>query len=295
MRRRTLLAALPFLAVPARAAAPLRVVASFSILADMAQQVAGDAATVSSLVPPDGDPHAWQPKPADMRTLAQAQVLVENGLGLEGWMTRLAPAAGFNGVRVTAASAVKPRTMTEDGARIIDPHAWQDPRNAVLYVRAIAEGLAKAAPGQADSIRARADSYAAEIARTDDWIAAQFAPIPQARRRILTSHDAFGYYGARYGLTLLAVQGISTEGEPSAKDLARLIGQIRKTGVHAVFVENMTDLRLARTVADETGAVLGGTVYSDALSPPGGPAPGYLAMLRHNTSLFAAAMGAPTG
>lgn len=299
MDRRGFLALLPFLATSARGA-PLpvmlpAVVASFSILADMARVVGGDAVGVGTLVPTDGDPHVWQPKPADMRAVAAARVLVENGLGLEGWMVRLPAAAGFHGVRITAANAVKPRTMTEDGKRITDPHAWQDPRNGVLYVRAIQAGLAKAVPEAADGFAARADAYVAEIARTDDWITQQYAAIPQSQRRILTSHDAFGYYGARYGITLLAVQGISTEGEPSAHDIARLITQVRREHVRAVFVENMTDPRLAKTVAQEAGAVLGPTVYSDALSAPDGPAGTYLSMLRYNTMQFTAAMVSTSG
>ncbi len=289
-------ALLPLLLAPlaaptlARAASPLRVVASFSILADMTATIGGDAISIATLVPVDGDAHVWQPRPADLKTLHAADMLVENGLGLEGWIGRMAQAAEFRGARVTASRAVKPRTMTEDGRRITDPHAWQDPRNGVLYTQAIADGLVRAAPAQAEAIRARASAYAAEIAATDSWIAEQFAPIPPAKRRIITSHDAFGYYAARYGITMQGVQGISTEGEPSARDIAKLIAQIKATGIRAVFVENMTDPRIATTVAREAGAVVGGQVFSDALSPPDGPAGTYLKMLRHNTTLFVGAM-----
>ncbi len=296
MRRRTLLVALPAWGVCARQSAHAdmfaSVVASFSILADLTRQVGGAAINVRSLVPVDGDAHVYQPTPDDLRLLHGAQVLVENGLGLEGWMVRLPQAAGFSGVRVTAARNVTPRHMEEDGKTITDPHAWQDPRNAVLYVRAIAEGLSTALPDQTALIATQAAAFIAEIEETDRWIAAQFAVIPPGKRRILTSHDAFGYYGARYGIELLAVQGISTEGEPSAADIATLIGQIRHEHIRAVFVENMTDPRLAATIAHDSGAVLGPVVYSDALSAPNGPAPTYLRMLRHNTTQFAAAMAA---
>jgi zinc/manganese transport system substrate-binding protein len=287
MRRRSLLAGLALAPiVAARAETTTRVVATFSILADMVHQVGGASVAARSLVPTDGDPHVYEPTPADLRDILRAAVLVENGLGLEGWMKRLDQAGGFKGERVIAAAAVEPRSFTEDSAITTDPHAWQDPRNGVLYVRAIADGLAKAAPDRAGAIQTAAEQYTARIAATDAWIEQQFAPIPPADRRIITSHDAFGYYGARYGIELLSAEGISTEDEPSAHAIAKLIAQIRREKIHAVFLENMTDPRLARMLARESGAVLGGTVYSDALSPPTGPAATYLAMLRHNTTLF---------
>ena len=292
MRRRQLLAALPLVAsFPVWATdANLPVVATFSVLADMVRVVGGARADVISLVPVDGDAHEYQPTPEDLRHVRDAAVLVENGLGLEGWMTRLPEAAGFHGVRIVAARDVAPRKMNEDGKTITDPHAWQDPGNGVLYVRAIAAGLAQAMPSEAAAIAQRASDYIAEIETTERWIATQMAQIPAERRRILTSHDAFGYYGARYGVELLSVQGISTEDEPSAADIAALIGQIRKLKVRAVFVENMSNPRYAETVARDSGAVLGAAVYSDALSPQDGPAASYLAMLRYNTTQFVAAM-----
>jgi zinc/manganese transport system substrate-binding protein len=220
-----------------------------------------------------------------------AKLLVRNGLGLEGWMDRLTGAAGFSGKVVVAAEKVTPRSMKQDGGSIAtDPHAWQDPGNAVLYVNAIVDGLAAADPANAARYRSAADHYTAQITQAGAWIEQTFAPIPRDQRRIITTHDAFGYYGARYGIEFLSAEGISTEFEPSAKAIAALVAQIRREKVRAVFIENMTSPRMARMLARETGATLGGTVYSDALSPPGGPAPGYLDMLHHNTTLFAAAM-----
>jgi zinc/manganese transport system substrate-binding protein len=292
MRRRNFIAGLTSL-VPfaARAAGPLPVVASFSILADMVRQIGGNLVAATALVGPDGDVHIYDPRPKDLTTLTAASLLVQNGLGLEGWMVRLTGSAGFKGTVVTAAEKIVPRTMTEDGGvTATDPHAWQDPRDAVLYVEAIRDGLAAADPASAAAYRANASSYAARIAETDAWIATTLKPIAPADRRIITTHDAFGYYGARYGIEFLAAEGISTEFEPSARSIAALVRQIKQEEVHAVFIENMTSDRMARMLAQETGAVLGGTVYSDALSPPDGPAPTYLDMLRHNTTLFAAAM-----
>ncbi|MDR3534712.1 MAG: zinc ABC transporter substrate-binding protein [Rhodopila sp.] len=291
MRRRIFLAALGLAPFAAHAAAPLRVVASFSILADMVRQIGGPGVAVDTLVGPDGDVHVYDPRPKDLRTLMAAGLLVRNGLGLEGWMDRLTGAAGFKGKVVVAADKINPRTMRDEGGAIaVDPHAWQDPRNAILYVQAITEGLAAADPANADAYRETAARYAARIAEADAWIETKLAPIPAAQRRIITTHDAFGYYGARYGVEFLSAEGISTEFEPSAKAIAALVRQIKREKVRAVFIENMTSPRMAQMLARETGAVLGGTVYSDALSPAGGPASTYLDMLRYNTFLFAAAM-----
>lgn len=296
MRRRTVIASLGLAALApfaAPAAEPVPVVASFSILADMVRQIGGDAVSVTPLVGPNEDAHVFSPRPKDLRTLMAARLLVQNGLGLEGWMVRLTEAAGFKGTIVTATEKVTPRTMVQAGGAVAtDPHAWQDPRNAILYVQAITDGLAAVDPANAASYRATASRYAARIADMDNWITATLAPIPQARRRIITTHEAFGYYGARYGIEFLAAEGISTESEPSARAIAALVAQIRREHVHAVFIESMTSDRMARMLAEETGATLGGTVYSDALSPPDGPAPTYLDMLRYNTTLFAKAMRA---
>jgi zinc/manganese transport system substrate-binding protein len=275
----------------ARAAEPVPVVASFSILADMVRQIGGATVAVTSLVGSNEDAHVHTPRPKDLRTLMAARLLVQNGLGLEGWMVRLTGAVGFKGRVVTAAETVVPRAMVEaGGAAATDPHAWQDPRNARLYVQAITDGLAAVDPVNAASYRANASRYDARITDIDGWIAATLAPIPSSRRRIITTHEAFGYYGARYGIEFLAAEGISTDSEPSAKAIAALVAQIRREKVRAVFIESMTSDRMARMLAAETGAALGGTVYSDALSPPDGPAPTYLDMLRHNTTAFAGAM-----
>ena len=293
MYRRTLLATAFLLAIPrspAGAPAKLKVVTTFSILADMATVIGGEDVTVTSLVQADADAHVWEPKPADLSAVAKAEVLIENGLGLDGWMTRLPKAAGFSGQRVTASRDVIARTVFEGQTRVTDPHAWQDPANGVLYARVIAAALSRASPEAASAIQVRAINYIAAIEDTDRWITATIGAVPLARRRILTSHDAFGYYCARYRIVIRSIQGISTEGEPSARDIAMLIEKIRRDKTRAVFIENMTSPRLAQAVARETAATIGEPLYSDSLSPPDGPAPSYTAMLRHNTSLLAAAM-----
>jgi zinc/manganese transport system substrate-binding protein len=297
MHRRSLLAGLALTPLAARAEGVIEAIVSFSILADLTRQIAspgqrgGPVVRVDALVGPDADVHVYEPKPADLRALMRAKLLVTNGLGLEGWIDRMTGAVHFNGVTVVAAEKVVPRTMKEEsGAIATDPHAWQDPRNAMLYVDAIAAGLAAADPGNAAGYRESAKRYAARIAEADAWIAARLASIPEEQRRIITTHDAFGYYGARYGVEFLSPEGLSTEFEPSAKSIAALVAQIKREKVRAVFIENMTSPRMARMLARESGAVLGGTVYSDALSPAGGPAASYLDMLHHNTTLFAEAM-----
>ena len=283
MHRRTLL--LTALCSPAPP-----VIASFSILADMTAVIGGDAVSVTALVGADRDPHEYQPHPAQLIELRNARALVENGLGLEGWMSRMARAAGFKGQRITASAGVTPRTMLDGKSRVTDPHAWQDPRNGVLYARAIAAGLARIAP--AADIQSRAVAYIKDIEATDAWLADIFAAIPASRRKIITSHDAFGYFAARYGIEMHGIQGISTDAEPTPRDIARLVEMIRREQIRAVFVETMTSSRFAEVLAHEAGAVMGGRVYSDALSPADGPAPSYLAMFRHNATQFAKAMRA---
>jgi zinc/manganese transport system substrate-binding protein len=292
MRRRAFIAAFTLAPFAGVAAGPLRVVASFSILADMVRQVGGDAVLVETLVGPDGDVHVYEPRPKDLHTLLASGLLVRNGLGLEGWMDRLTGATGFPGTVVVAAEKITPRTMKEatGGALATDPHAWQDPKNGVLYVQTIAAALASVDAPHAASYRDGASRYAARIEQTDAWIEAILGLIPTEQRRIITTHDAFGYYGARYGIEFLSAEGVSTEFEPSAKAITALVRQIEREKVRAVFIENMTNSRMAEMLARETGAVLGGTVYSDALSPPDGPAATYREMMRHNTTLFAAAM-----
>ena len=278
--------------MPAPAWAAMPVVASFSILGDIVKQVGGDAVAVTVLVPPGGDVHTYDPRPSDVLAIQAARVVVVNGLGLEGWMDRLVSGASGGAVRVVASTGVKPRSMSEGGRAVTDPHAWQDPRNAVIYADVIADALSRADPPDADLYRANADRFIAQVRETDAWIERTLSPIPPAQRRIITSHDAFGYYGARYGIAFRGVQGIDTESEPTPRDIATLAAQIRRDHIRVVFVENMTDPRFAAALAREAGAVVGPTVYSDSLSPPAGPAASYIAMLRYNTSAFAAALSA---
>jgi zinc/manganese transport system substrate-binding protein len=266
----------------ANAADKVEVVASFSILGDLVREVGGDRVAVTTIVAPNGDVHTFHPTPADARSLANARVLVINGLGLEGWMSRLQAASGFKGVVVTASRGVKPLHMEEDGTKVTDPHAWQDLRNGKIYVANIRDGLTKADPDDRTMFEANAEKLTAEIDKLDAEVRGAIGKLPPERRKIITTHDAFGYFGAAYGFEFIAPEGVNTESAPSAQDLARIIRQIKTEKIPAMFLENVTDPRLLNQISRETGAVVGGTLYSDSLSPPDGPAPTYFDMFRYN-------------
>ncbi|MGH6803661.1 MAG: metal ABC transporter substrate-binding protein [Methyloceanibacter sp.] len=272
----------------------LKAVASFSILGDMVREVGGDRVDVVTLVGPNGDAHVFSPTPADAKTLAGAQLFFVNGLGFEGWIDRLEKSSGFKGTVVVASTGVKPRSMIEEeGGKpetITDPHAWQDLANGKLYVANIRDGLIAADPEGKAVYEANAAKYLDAIAQEDTAVRAALAALPEDRRKIITSHDAFGYFGAAYGLKIVAPEGVSTESEASAQDVAKIIRQIKAERIPAVFIENITDHRLLEQIARETGAKIGGTLYSDALSGPDGPAPTYLDMFRHNVGTLSAAL-----
>lgn len=283
--RRALLAGLA--AGPARAAAPPLVIASFSILADLVREVAGGRVRVVALVGPDRDLHAYRPRPSDLRLLAGAALLVLNGLGAEGWAARMASASGFAGRVVVASDGVVP---WREGPGAVDPHAWQDVGNVRLYVSNISNGLAAIDPAGAAAYREAAAAYRARLDGLDAEIRAALAAIPAGRRRIVTSHDALGYFGRAYGLTVLAPLGLSDTGEPSARAVAALERQIRREHIRALFVESFGNAALLRQIAHDTGARIGGTLHTDALSPPDGPAGTYIAMMRHNLATIIAAL-----
>jgi len=276
----------------ARAADKVKAVASFSILGDMVKQVGGDRIDVITLVGPDGDAHVYEPTPADAKNLATAQSLFNNGLGFEGWMDRLEKSSGFRGKVMVASTGVKPPTMVEDEKTVTDPHAWQSLANGKLYVANIRDGLIAVDPEGKSVYEANAAKYLDALAKEEADVRAALAALPQERRKIITSHDAFGYFGAAYGLEIVAPEGVSTESEASAKDVAKIIRQIKAERIPAVFMENITDHRLLDQIASETGAKIGGELYTDALSPPDGPAPTYLDMFRHNVGALTAAVSA---
>lgn len=283
-----LIAAALLAAAPAHAGPedpPLRVVASFSILADLVRQVGGPQVSVQPLVPAGGDAHVYQPTPADARALGRAELVFVNGLGFEGWIDRLVQAAGYKGALVVATQGIEPIASEEGGeGGGQDPHAWQSVPNAMRYVRNIADGLCAARPANCPVWRDNAAKYLDELTRLDAGIRAAWQGVPPARRKVITSHDAFGYYARAYGVQFLAPQGVSTDSEPSAQDVARLIRQIRAEKIRALFVEQLASPRLLEQIARETGIRPAGALYSDALSPADGPAATYVDMMRHNTA-----------
>ena len=273
----------------APAAPPPRIVASFSLLADMVREIVPPALEVSALVSHDSDAHVFQPTPAHGRRLAQAGLVVVNGIGFEGWIDRLVKASGYSGPVLVASRGITPRQGGHHGT---DPHAWQDLALAKRYVANLREGIGQRWPMHQAEIDQRAGAYLERIDRLDAQVRQQLGAVPREQRRVITSHDAFGYFGAAYGVDFLSPQGWSTHSEPSAAAVARLIRQIQQRQVRALFLENISDRRLIERIASESGARVGGTLYSDALSAPGGPADSYLKMFEHNTRTLIDALAA---
>ena len=293
MRRLVSLAivcALLGLALPLRAetARPLQVVASFSILADMLREVAGDAAQVHSLVGANADAHVFEPTPADAQRLARADLVVVNGLHFEGWIDRLVRSSGYRGPVIEATRGIEPRRV----GRAVDPHAWQSLAHAQRYVENMRAALVAAAPSQAAAIDARAAAYRERIAALDASARAAFEAVPRDQRRVVTTHDAFGYLGEAYGITFISPRAWSTDSEASAAGVASVIRQVRLHQARALFVENITDRRSIERISQETGARVGGTLYSDALSPPAAGADTYLRLYAHNVKSIAVALQA---
>lgn len=305
-------------AAPTAAAAPaarpkapaIQAVASFSILGDLVRQVGGERVQVDVLVGPGADAHVYQPTPTQAKTVAKAQVLFSNGLGFEGWMARLLKSANYKGTHVVATQDADVMAAEDDdhdakpGAKKTagsdhkhdhakaDPHAWQSVPNAFVYVRNITKGLCDADAEGCDSYQKNAATYIEQLKTLDAGVRTAWAAIPAAQRKVITSHDAFGYYAKAYGVTFLSPQGVSTESEASAKGVAKLVRQIKAENVKALFVETISNPRLIEQIGRETGVRPAGELYSDSLSPPGGPADSYVKMIRHNTTALTGAIQA---
>jgi zinc/manganese transport system substrate-binding protein len=264
----------------------MNVVASFSILGDFVRNVGGERVGVTILVGPDGDVHVYTPAPADARKIADAKLVVINGLGLEGWLPRLVQSAGSKATLVTASQGITPRRLGSDA----DPHAWQSVANARIYVANIRDALVAADPASAEIYRANAERYLTKLDALEREVREAVAQIPQARRKVISTHDAFGYFASAYGIEFIAPQGVSTESEVSARDIARIITQVRAAKIPAVFLENISDDRLMRRISTETGARIGGTLFSDSLTGEKGDAPTYIDMVRHNIKALTSAL-----
>ena len=286
-----------FLFAPLALSQPLPVVASFSILADMVREVGGSHVAVSALVGPNADSHIFDPTPADAKRIASARLVVVNGLGFEGWLDRLVKASGYRGSIVIASQGIEPSLVSQEahshtnnaqehrhahpqGAS--DPHAWQSLTNAERYVRTICLALAAALPEQAFVFEQNANDYIQRMKALDQTITMRIAEVPPDRRRVIVSHDAFGYFAAAYGVKFYSLQGMSTGSEPSAAEIVRIVDQIKKNKVSAIFTENISDPRALARIAKDSGASIGGVLYADALTEPGTAADTYLKMFEHN-------------
>jgi zinc/manganese transport system substrate-binding protein len=270
--------------LPARAQIRLDVVASLSVLGDFAKQVGGDRVAVTTLVGANSDVHVYTPSPPDAKKVSDAKLLIINGVGLEGWLPRLVQSSGGKAVIVTASDGIAPRQLGSD------PHAWQSVVNAKRYVVNIRDGLSRADPEGVATYNANAQAYLAKLDGLDREVRESVAQIPESRRKVISTHDAFAYFAAAYRIAFIAPQGVSTESEASARDIASIITQIKADKIPAVFLENITDPRLMRRIAAETGARVGGTLYSDSLTEENGDAPTYIDMVRHNIKALASAL-----
>ena len=271
----------------ARAQDRLNVVASFSILGDFVRNVGGERVGVTTLVGPDSDVHVYTPAPADAKKIADARLLIINGLGLEGWLPRLLQSSGSKAPIIIATKGIAPLKSGSDA----DPHAWQSVANARIYVANIRDALVAADPADAEAYRANAERYLTKLDALDREVREAIAQIPASRRKVISTHDAFGYLASAYGIEFIAPLGVSTESEASARDIAGIIGQIRAAKIPAVFLENISDPRLIRRISAETGARVGGTLYSDSLTGEKGDAPTYIDMVRHNIRALTSALG----
>jgi zinc/manganese transport system substrate-binding protein len=270
-------------------AEPLKVVASFTIIADFAKNVGGDRINLTTIVGPDGDAHVYEPSPADAVAMAGADVVLVNGLHFEGFLQRLVDASATKATIAVLTKGVtpinfKPEFADADAAEgaDTDPHAFQSIANAKIYVKNIADAFCTADAAGCDSYKANATAYNAKLDAVEGDVKAAIQSIPEEKRVVITSHDAFGYFEKAYGLTFLAPEGVSTESEPSAADVAKLVSQVKQDKAAAVFIENITNARLIEQIASETGTKVGGTLYSDALSQPDGPASTYIDLMHNN-------------
>jgi zinc/manganese transport system substrate-binding protein len=268
------------------------VVTSFSILADMVREIGGPDVEVVSLVGPDGDAHGFEPRPQDVKLVAQADLIVMNGLEFEPWMKRLLLSAGFSGPVTVATRHIVPRVMREGGehGKAIDPHAWQSLANGQIYAANIEQALADLDPAHASDFHQRGAAYRARLASLDAWVRAELASIPATRRKVITSHHSFGYFGDAYGINFLSPAGLNADDETGAQTLGRLVTQIRRENIKALFIENMSATQMMDVIARETGAKLGGKLYSDASSLSDAAATTYETMFRHNVTVLKAAM-----
>lgn len=258
------------------------VVTTFSILQDMVHEIAGDKIDLKNLVGPNQDAHVFEPRPENAKDLTHAKLVIKNGLGFEGWLDRLIQASGFHGQVVVVSKGIRP--IVHGKRRFADPHAWHSLENAQIYVDNIVEGLSTLLPEEAKYFEARGEAYKKQLKVLEEKTRRELDPIPVEQRKVICNHSAFDYLGREFDITFFAPLGISTDAEPSALAVAKLIERIKKEKIHVMFVENISNARLLEQISKETGITIAGVLYSDALSEPGTEADTYLKMMEFNLS-----------
>lgn len=276
-------------------AAPTKVVASFSILADLVKNIGGDYVSVTTIVGPNEDAHVYQPTPLDSIMISEADLVIINGLGFEGWIERLIKASGFRGTPVIASQGVgslkaRGNPLHKTQSHIDDPHAWHSVPAVMKYVDNISRALAQFDPLHAEVYHKNATAYKQRLRFLDEWIRDEIGRISESKRKVISAHDAFQYFSAEYKVEFLSPVGVSTEAEATPEAIKKLIDLIRKEGIQRIFVENITNERQMHIIQESTGARIGGILYSDALSAAEDPAPDYISLMRHNVALIVEAM-----
>lgn len=276
----------------ASTAAKLPVVATFSILGDVAAQVGGDTIKIDTLVGPDSDTHSFEPSPKDSILLKQAQLIFEIGLAFETWLDKLYEVSESQATRVVVSQGLTLLSIEPEDGHDVDPHIWQDVQNVIHITQRVRDALIQAAPAQAERYRANAARYIEALQALDAWVVDQVQSLPVSHRKLVTSHDTFGYFAKRYGFTIVGTAlGTSTEAaEPSAGAVAALVDRIAAEGVPAIFAENMHNTKLIQRIAHETGVQLPPPLYTDALGPPGSAGATYLEMMRYNVTTIVNAL-----
>ncbi len=275
-----------------------KVLAVQTFLADIAQNVAGERLEVDSLMPPELDPHAYEPTPKDIARIADSQVLILNGAGLEAGLQSILANAGGERLVIEAAAGLHSRGVNGNAAdeahshEGVDPHFWLDPNNVMHYVENIRDGLSQADPAGADLYAANAKAYIAQLEALDAWIVEQVAQIPVERRLMVTNHESLGYFADRYGFEVAGaiLPSFSTGASPSALELVRLIERIKATGAPAIFIESGSNPQLAQQLIGETDIQVVTELYSHSITPMDGPAPTYIEMMKFNVSAIVAAL-----
>lgn len=265
------------------------VVTSASIFADMAQVISGDLVAVASVVPIGGDPHTYEPTPSDVQLIARANLILINGLTFEGWINEMIENSGTRASVALITEGLE-AIASEEYQNSSDPHAWMSAKNGLTYVANIRDALIRLDPANAEIYRFNAGLYSLQLKDLDLYIQAQIARIPEYKRLLITSHDAFRYYGRQYGIQVEATLGTSTDAEVRTQDVARLTQLIRERQVPAIFVESTVNPKLIRQIASDQNVQIGGSLYADSLGEPGGVADTYLKMLQHNTDVIVAGL-----